>query len=45
MTRKIIFLHNFRILLSISTLVSRHVSIFAEITLTPASPPERNDGR
>ena len=29
----------------ILTLVTLYVSIFAEILLTPASPPERNDGR
>ena len=27
------------------TLVTLYVSFFAEIPLTPASPPERNDGR
>ena len=43
--RKIV-LRNPRILLSLSlTLVTLYVSIFAEIPLTPASPPERNDGR
>ena len=29
----------------IFTLVTLYVSIFAEIPLTPVSPPERNDGR
>ena len=35
------FLHNPRILLSISLLCLTYVSIFAEIPLTPASPLER----
>ena len=40
-----VFLRNPRILLRhISTLVTLRVSIFAEIPLTPVSPPERNDG-
>ena len=39
------FLSNPYILLSISLLWLLNVSIFAEIPITPASPPERNDGR
>ena len=42
---KIIFLRNLRILLSISLLWLPGCFFFAEIPLTPASPPERNDGR
>ena len=41
-----IFLRNPRVLLShIFTLVTLYISIFTEIPLTPASPPERNDGQ
>ena len=41
-----IFLRNPRVLLShIFTLVTLYISIFTEIPLTPASPPERNDER
>ena len=39
------FLSNPYILLSISLLWLLYVSIFDEIPMTPASPPERNDGR